>query len=1110
MSYSKGYLNIPLRNDLLKGINSTFNSVIQFDKFYKSNSPIFYLQIKLNHPMKKLIYFFLLSVFVFISNAAHSQITVSGSTGADGNYTSLTGVTGAFNTLNSIDQEGYYIVITVTVDALSETGAIALNSNGWHSLIIKPGAGVTAIISGANDSALISLNGADSVTFDGSNNGTSSKDMTIRNTGDGSVIRLINGASQDTVRSCIVEGQTSSYILGTIFFSTSKGLSGNSNNVINGCDVRDRSDAVGLPTIAIYSNGSTGFENAGNKVTFCNVFNFTNTGVLVDYGGPGDGWVINSNNFYQTSSGSTFLKFISIKGGSGHIVNSNFIGGSSPNAAGNFFATSEPFYGIDLDLGNSSLTTIENNTVRNIRSSSLAVYFGCTGINFNSGLATIIGNTIGSSDTAQRLDVNSSSFGILNRSYEENIVISNNVVNNFHMVDATPYGSVYCFYMESTNSGSLTLTDNTVMNVTNASTPDPNFFFGGPTQTFGYFIFISGVNTIRGNTVTNMGNINTGPNIGFPNNITGMTIIKSQTGSIVENNRISGLYGSSPTVGTRADNVTGFTNELSANATFQNNVISIDGGSNSDRILRGIYEKSGDSTSVMNYYYNSVNIYGTSTGNNNTYAFIRSDFYETTVDIKNNVFSNSRVAASGSNIALANENNSSIGWSSTASNYNALFSLNNATMTQWGATVSDLSGFQSVSGGDVFTLVGNPGFTSNTNLLPDGTNANCWTLKGNGIAISSIGADINGNPRSTSVANGGTDIGAYEFAVSVQPPVYTNATASTGVYKFIHQQDTMATVNVTTLGTLADLNAQYFSGENPPGLPHSSVLSGFGNVYWNIYPTNSANSGYTYNVTLHYSPALIGSIANESMIKVAKNNGNDTIYVPFNVPGTNPGEYQLDVVNHNITVYGLTGFSRFILTDGDSPLPVELSSFTSSISGRDVKLHWTTASETNNSGFQIERSAGNNQWSAVSFVNGSGTSTSQKDYSYTDKNLSSGKYNYRLKQVDYNGQYNYFNLNNEVNIGLPSKFDLSQNYPNPFNPSTKISFDIPVDGKVSITLYDISGKEVSKLVNEFKTAGYYSVSFNGSNLSSGTYFYRIVSEGNGQNFVATKKMTLLK
>ncbi|HQY52337.1 MAG TPA: T9SS type A sorting domain-containing protein, partial [Ignavibacteria bacterium] len=90
-------------------------------------------------------------------------------------------------------------------------------------------------------------------------------------------------------------------------------------------------------------------------------------------------------------------------------------------------------------------------------------------------------------------------------------------------------------------------------------------------------------------------------------------------------------------------------------------------------------------------------------------------------------------------------------------------------------------------------------------------------------------------------------------------------------------------------------------------------------------------------------------------------------------------------------------------------------------------------------------------------------------------------------------------------------YKLSQNYPNPFNPSTKIDYDLPYDGKVSILLYDISGREVANLVNEVKTAGYYTATFNGANLSSGMYFYRINATGTGNNnFVSTKKMVLIK
>ncbi|MDQ3022344.1 MAG: T9SS type A sorting domain-containing protein, partial [Bacteroidota bacterium] len=206
----------------------------------------------------------------------------------------------------------------------------------------------------------------------------------------------------------------------------------------------------------------------------------------------------------------------------------------------------------------------------------------------------------------------------------------------------------------------------------------------------------------------------------------------------------------------------------------------------------------------------------------------------------------------------------------------------------------------------------------------------------------------------------------------------------------------------------------------------------------------------------------------------------------------------------------LSTFSDFALA-GDSisnPLPVELSSFISVINRRDVTLNWATASELNNAGFDVERSVLNGSWSKVGSVTGNGTSTTPNNYSYTDRNLASGKYNYRLKQIDLNGNFTYYELTNEVNVGVPTKFDLSQNYPNPFNPSTKINYDLPFDGKVSVKIFDMAGKEVSTLVNEVKTAGYYTINFNASNLSSGVYFYRISAEANGQNFVSTKKMML--
>lgn len=195
----------------------------------------------------------------------------------------------------------------------------------------------------------------------------------------------------------------------------------------------------------------------------------------------------------------------------------------------------------------------------------------------------------------------------------------------------------------------------------------------------------------------------------------------------------------------------------------------------------------------------------------------------------------------------------------------------------------------------------------------------------------------------------------------------------------------------------------------------------------------------------------------------------------------------------------------------DSPLPVEMENFTYSLNKRNVTLNWKTSKEINNNGFDVERSLTNGKYEKVSFVKGSGNTNTTKEYSYTDVNLNTGKYKYRLKQTDYNGNFEYHNLSGEVNLGVPSKFELSQNYPNPFNPSTKIDFSLPVDSKVNIKMYDISGKEVMNIMSEQKSAGYHTVNINAAALSSGTYFYQINATGSdGKNFTTSKKMILSK
>lgn len=197
----------------------------------------------------------------------------------------------------------------------------------------------------------------------------------------------------------------------------------------------------------------------------------------------------------------------------------------------------------------------------------------------------------------------------------------------------------------------------------------------------------------------------------------------------------------------------------------------------------------------------------------------------------------------------------------------------------------------------------------------------------------------------------------------------------------------------------------------------------------------------------------------------------------------------------------------------ESPMPVKLESFSSNVSGRNINLKWSTSSEENNYGFDIERlplSQADANWSKIAFIKGNGNKTTSSEYFYTDSKLNSGKYQYRLRQVDYNGNYEYFSLNSTMEVSLPGKFNLSQNYPNPFNPVTKIDFEIPNNSKVSIVLYDMSGKEVKSLVNSELNAGFYTVQLNAENLSSGVYFYRMIANSNGNKVMFTKKLSVIK
>ncbi|MBZ0181627.1 MAG: endonuclease [Melioribacteraceae bacterium] len=205
-------------------------------------------------------------------------------------------------------------------------------------------------------------------------------------------------------------------------------------------------------------------------------------------------------------------------------------------------------------------------------------------------------------------------------------------------------------------------------------------------------------------------------------------------------------------------------------------------------------------------------------------------------------------------------------------------------------------------------------------------------------------------------------------------------------------------------------------------------------------------------------------------------------------------------------------------------VPVELTAFTGIFNEGNIELNWTTATEINNLGFEIERSVVGTsrdlslQWETIGFVEGEGNSTSPKSYSFVDTKTSEvsqnlagldGNLQYRLKQIDFDGNFEYSEIITVEMLratSLPTEFVLEQNYPNPFNPTTSIGYTVPSNEYVTLKVYDILGNEVATLVNEQKESGNYTANFDGDKLSSGLYIYKIQAG----KFSQVRKMMLLK
>ncbi len=281
-------------------------------------------------------------------------------------------------------------------------------------------------------------------------------------------------------------------------------------------------------------------------------------------------------------------------------------------------------------------------------------------------------------------------------------------------------------------------------------------------------------------------------------------------------------------------------------------------------------------------------------------------------------------------------------------------------------------------------------------------------------------------------------------------------------------------------------------------LPANQSMTYSFNYYFDWY----ANPSGTVTVAVTYDGGATNTPIYSS-VDPTGNVGPTVISGNFTTPASGSQNTQLE-----ITFNGNSFNNDNIFWDNmclEYVVPVELTSFSAEPNGADAELKWSTATETNNKGFDIERMNAGGVFEQIGFVPGFGTTTEPKAYSFVDSKLDAGNYTYRLKQIDFNGSFSYSNTI-EVEVSAPSTFALEQNYPNPFNPSTKIRFSIPIETDVRLNVYNTLGQEVAELVNSRLKEGYHEVNFDAVSLTSGIYFYRLEAE----KFVDVKKMIIIK
>ncbi len=1015
-------------------------------------------------------------------------------------FTSLTKAGGFFNALNNATSITSNITVNITAN-LDEDGLNDLST--WidgganYTLTIQPDATTLRTIQNSanilpNNTDMIRINTAVGVMIDG---GTG-KNLFFRNTNStanntGSTISFANTVSKlCTVQNATIENNTNNATEGNI------AILGGTNSVnINNCNIGDATAggvATGSTRKGVYE--ATGILNVVD-IQNNNIYNFLDNGVSLN--SCANGAVVSGNKFYYNFVGGfpNGTDVIYVNANSGHTISNNVIGGANNTNTGTWdFNVTGLFRGIFLSGTTTTLNNIQGNTIKNINPSfnSTSTFQGVVIV--GSSRVLIDALTI---DNIQMTTANTGSVVFDGVSLGGNSSsITNSTFNN--MVSGAGHTG-FMRIINITNALNYTISGCTISNITSRGASSGQFYAIGNAN---------GANvTITNNIIRDISILNTGDFRAYYQT-TGSAV------STITRNRIYNITSSSGAL----YGIYAFNGDI----TTAYNQISITNGAGINPLtIVGIYENTATGK-VGNHYFNTIYIGGSqNTGGVNSFCYQRAS-NNSTVNIRNNILINARTSTGGTGKHYAIGANSTTTWASnynllvkgaTASNFIGLtnttdrstFALwqtnqTNQDINSWSAPTGATSDFQTLNPNNLFVDLANGNLNINT------ANQELWFVNGKGTQIAGFADDFGATAvRSVAVNTGGTDLGSDEINANTGvAPILANVTgsfANNGTVTFTFAGRQIGSLTWGATGTVpTGLNVWYYSGSRPL---YPNTTAQFFNGYWRV--ENVGVMGTTYNMTLNYDNALIGTIGALANTKMSKRESGVT--PPSNAENNWVTEQTNSAINVpantlSSTSFIYNNFSEFTGSQDVAALPLQLLSFEAKRkNNQEVSLQWATTNEIDLEYFVIEKSQNGQVFSEIARTDATNKSTQIKNYAAIDTENQSAYY--RLRFLHHNSPDEYSMIRFVEGGNEQEKIYV---YPNPL--FENVNFEIPTylkeNKNIVVKIIDTQNKILGEYTGNWKSITT-QITQAHKNWASGVYIWQIIPQGEKMQIIKVVK-----